>query len=66
MIVLLQPGNLLDYFRAIGTPIRISNDRPDLTHVPDISKIDLSKVFEMAPLYNIEFFLPEVMKNDVN
>ena len=66
MVVLLNPGNLLDYFRAIGTPIRNHHDRPDLTKVPDTSKIDLSKVFELAPLYNIEFFLPEVVKNDVN
>jgi quercetin dioxygenase-like cupin family protein len=62
MVVLLKPGDLLDYFRAIGTPIRNDKDRPDLTKVPDISKIDLSKVFELAPLYNIEFFLPEVIE----
>lgn len=66
MLVLLIHGDLLDYFRAIGTPIENDKDRPDLTLVPDFSKIDLSKVFELAPLYNIEFFLPEVMKNDVN
>ncbi|HZH73582.1 MAG TPA: cupin domain-containing protein [Mariniphaga sp.] len=66
MVVLLKPGNLLDYFRAIGTPIRNKKDRPDLTQVPDLSKIDLTKVFELAPQYNIEFFLPEVMKKDVN
>lgn len=66
MVVLLKPGDLLEYFRAIGKPIRNDNNRPDLTRVPDISKIDLSKVFELAPLYNIEFLLPEVMKNDVN
>ena len=66
MVVLLKPGDLLDYFRAIGTPIRNDKDRPDLTKVPDISKIDFSKVFELAPVYNIEFFLPEVVKNDVN
>ncbi len=66
MVVLLKPGDLLDYFRVIGTAIRNHNNRPDLTQVPDISKIDLSKVFRLAPEYNIEFFLPEVMKNDVN
>lgn len=66
MLVLLMPGNLLNYFREIGTPIRNGNDMPDLTKVPDISMIDLSKVFELAPSHHIEFFLPKVMENDVN
>ncbi|RIH64644.1 cupin domain-containing protein [Mariniphaga sediminis] len=66
MVVLLNPGNLLDYFRAIGTVIKNAKDRPDLTLVPDISQLDLSKAFKLAPEHNIEFFLPEVMKNDVN
>lgn len=62
MVVLLSPGNLLDYFRAIGTPIRNDNDRPDLSQLPDLSKINLTKVFKLAPLHHIEFFLPEVVK----
>ena len=61
MVVLLNPGDLLTYFREIGKPIGKENDRPDLTQVPDVSKIDLSKGFELAPMHNIEFFLPEVM-----
>jgi quercetin dioxygenase-like cupin family protein len=62
MVVLLNPGDLIDYFRAIGKRIKNDNDRPDLTEVPDFSKLDLSKVFELAPAYHIEFFLPEVAK----
>jgi len=62
MVVLLSPGDLLDYFRAIGTPIRGDKDRPDLSQVPDISSIDLSKVFEFAPRHHVEFLMPEVVK----
>lgn len=62
MLVLLTPGDLLDYFRAIGSPIENYSERPDLTQVPDITKLNLSKVFELAPLHKIEFFLPEIAK----
>ncbi len=63
MVVVLSPGKLLDYFRVIGTKVDESTDLPDLTKVPDVSKLDVSKVFEYAAAHNVEFVLPEVMKN---
>jgi len=63
MVVLLRPGTLLDYFRAIGTGVDENTKVPDLKRIPDISKLDLSKVFEYAPLHNVQFILPEIMEN---
>jgi len=63
MVVLLSPGNLLNYFRAIGTPIKTDSEKPDLTLVPDFSKLDISKALELAPAHHIEFVLPEIIKN---
>lgn len=66
MIVLLSPGNLLDYFRAIGTPFNNESEKPDLTLVPDFTKLDVAKAFEFAPAHQVEFVLPEIIKNVVN
>lgn len=63
MVVLLSPGNLLDYFRAIGTPIEKESEKPDLSLVPNFTKLDVSKALELAPAHRIEFVLPEVIKN---
>jgi len=66
MVVFLSPGKLLDYFRMIGNPITDESQRPDLTKVPDFSKMNVSKVFEFAEAHAVEFVLPEVAGNDVN
>ncbi|ELR72477.1 hypothetical protein C900_01472 [Fulvivirga imtechensis AK7] len=63
MVVLLTPGKLLDYFRVIGDPIQDEADRPDMNKIPDISKLDMGKVFDNAVEHNIQFVLPEIMKN---
>ncbi|QGY46512.1 cupin domain-containing protein [Maribellus comscasis] len=63
MIVLLSPGKLLDYFRVIGKYVDETTELPDLTKVPDISKLDVTKVFEFAPGHNVQFVLPEIMEN---
>ncbi|MEZ5103958.1 MAG: cupin domain-containing protein [Draconibacterium sp.] len=63
MVVILSPGKLLDYFRKIGTKMNKDSDLPDMGKVPDFSKLDISKVFEYAPAYNIQFVLPEIMGN---
>lgn len=62
MVVLLSPGDLLDYFRVIGTKITDQSQRPDLSLIPDFRKLDVSKVFEFAPAHQVEFVLPEVAK----
>ncbi|MCW0483767.1 cupin domain-containing protein [Gaoshiqia sediminis] len=66
MVVLLSPGDLLDYFRAIGTPLKNESDEPDLNQVPDFSKLDIHRAFELAPIHQIEFELPGIVKNEVN
>ena len=63
MIVLLSPGKLLDYFRVIGEKVNETSELPDLTKVPDVSKLDISKVFEFAPAHNVQFVLTEIMEN---
>ena len=63
MVVLLSPGNLLDYFRAIGTLIKKESEKPDLNLVPDFTKLDVSKALELAPVHQVEFVLPDVIKN---
>jgi quercetin dioxygenase-like cupin family protein len=63
MIVLLSPGKLLDYFRVIGKSVDETTELPDLTKVPDVSKLDVTKVFEFAPAHNVQFVLPEIMEN---
>ena len=63
MLVILSPGKLLDYFRVIGEPINQNTEIPDLTQVPDLSKIDISKVFEFAEAHKVQFVLPEIMGN---
>jgi len=60
MVVILSPGDLLDYFRVIGDPITDESQRPDLTKVPDFSKMDVSKVFEFAGAHSVEFVLPKL------
>ena len=62
MVVVLSPGDLLDYFRAVGKPLVGDAARPDLRQVPDFSKIDISKAFEHAEAHQIGFVLPEVIK----
>lgn len=62
LLVILAPGNLIDYFRGIGSPID-ENNLPDLTQVPDFSKLDLTKVFALAPEHKISYVLPDVAKN---
>lgn len=61
MVVLLSPGNLLEYFRVIGEPLEKSGERPDLTKVPDFSKIDVAKAFEHAAEYQIQFVVPDMV-----
>lgn len=63
MVVILCPGRLLEYFRAIGAPIANESEKPDLSKVPDMSKVDVTKAFEMASAHQIEFVLPEMIKN---
>ncbi|MCC5930897.1 MAG: cupin domain-containing protein [Cyclobacteriaceae bacterium] len=59
MVVLLSPGNLLNYFREIGTVINESEEIPDLNEVPLMEKLDIGTAFKYAPKYDIKFVLPE-------
>ncbi|SFC23174.1 Mannose-6-phosphate isomerase, cupin superfamily [Flagellimonas taeanensis] len=63
MIVMLTPGNLLDYFRAIGEPLTKNSDFPDLKKVPDFSQLNVEKVFQNAKAHNVAFIMPDIAKN---
>jgi len=63
MIVIITPGNLMDYFRVIGRQLDGITDLPNLNVVPDFSKLNLEKAFKYAGEYNIEFILPQLIKN---
>lgn len=63
MIVMLTPGKLLDYFRAIGSPLNDDADIPDLKKVPDFSKLDVEKAFQLAPEHNVQFIVPKIAEN---
>lgn len=62
MVVMLTPGNLLDYFREIGQPITEDFERPDMCEIPDFKKLNIKNVLEKAPKHNIKFVLPEIME----
>ncbi|MFH4964800.1 cupin domain-containing protein [Gaetbulibacter sp. M235] len=63
MLVIITPGKLLDYFRVIGKELNSTIDLPNMNEVPDFSKLDLAKVFKHAQEHNINFILPDVIKN---
>lgn len=63
MIVMLAPGKLLDYFRAIGEPLDEKTGYPDLEKIPDCSKLNVEKVFNHAVDHNVEFILPKIAEN---
>ncbi|MFB6340150.1 cupin domain-containing protein [Saccharicrinis sp. FJH62] len=61
MVVILSPGNLLNYFRVIGKTLTEDSEIPDLTKVPDTSKLDITGAFEHAAAHRVKFILPEIM-----
>ncbi|WP_051947514.1 cupin domain-containing protein [Muricauda sp. MAR_2010_75] len=63
MVVILTPGNLLDYFRAIGDPITTNSDYPDLEKAPDFSKLNVERAFKHAEEHNVQFIVPKIAKN---
>ncbi len=63
MIVLLTPGNLLDYFRVIGDSLDETVDYPDLEKVPDFSKLNVEKAFKHASEHNVQFIVPKIAEN---
>jgi quercetin dioxygenase-like cupin family protein len=63
MVVLLSPGRLLEYFREIGEPLTDVAVKPDLSKIPDFSRIDVSKAFERSADHQVRFVLPEIIGN---
>jgi len=63
MLVIITPGKLLDYFRVIGNQLNDVKEMPNMNDVPDFSKLDLAKAFKYAPEHDVNFVLPEVIKN---
>ena len=63
MVVIITPGDLEQYFRQIGIPVEQLDQKPDLSKEPDLSKLDPSKAFELAPVHGIQFILPEAIRH---
>lgn len=59
MVVVLGKGDLIDYFRTIGTPLTEQSQWPDLTCVPDLKTVDVKSAVESGERFNIKFDLPE-------
>lgn len=62
MVVLLSPGNLINYFREIGTRVKQGAPIPDMNKVPVMENIDIETAFKHAPKYGIQFVIPDVIK----
>ncbi|GAA4322602.1 hypothetical protein GCM10023149_23050 [Mucilaginibacter gynuensis] len=58
-ITMLLPGELEQYYRAVGTQVFDANQIPDLSKTPDYANMDLSKAFALAPEHNVHFVVPE-------
>ncbi len=63
MVVILTPGDLLDYFRAIGDQLHENDEAPDLTQIPDFSKLNVERAFAHADDHHINFVMPDIIKN---
>lgn len=59
LLVILTPGSLIDYFRGIASPYDPEN-LSDMNQIPDFAKMDLSKVFALAPEFKVSYVLPDV------
>lgn len=60
LLTIVTPGNLEEYFREIAVPVKSADDIPDLTQVPDLSKIDIEKAFSLATKHDVTFYLPQL------
>ncbi|UKN02262.1 cupin domain-containing protein [Paracrocinitomix mangrovi] len=62
MVVILSKGELIDYFRVIGNPVKNESEWPDLNNIPDMTKIDVKSVVEKGVEFNVSFELPTLFK----
>jgi quercetin dioxygenase-like cupin family protein len=63
-ITFLLPGDLEQYYRAIGTRVTGASQIPDLAVTPDYQNMDLSKAFQLAETHNVRFVMPEAVPTD--
>lgn len=59
MIVILTPGNLLDYFRSIGESVTNESQIPDLSLVPNVRKEQVDRAFKYAEAHEVQFVMAE-------
>lgn len=57
LLTILTPGNLIDYFRSVATPINAEQDIPDMNAVPDFANLDAGKFMALAPQHDVVFHL---------
>ena len=60
LLTFAMPGKLEDYFRAVGKPVRSSQDIPDLEKVPDFATLDVTDFIGLAPQHDVTFYFPEI------
>ncbi|WP_224996177.1 cupin domain-containing protein [Cesiribacter sp. SM1] len=63
LLTIISPGNLEQYFRAIGTEVKSKEEMPDLNLPPDLAKLDLAKAFAIAADHQVHFYLPAFIKS---
>lgn len=54
-LTMLLPGDLEQYYRAVGTQVTDAAQIPDLSKVPDYANMNLSKAFSLAPEHQVTF-----------
>ncbi|MDO3641116.1 cupin domain-containing protein [Mucilaginibacter sp. L3T2-6] len=62
LLTIVKPGKLEEYFRLIGKSVNSATDIPDLSIPVNILKMDIGHAFELAPMHNIKFYLPEMVR----
>lgn len=55
LLTVITPGQLADYFHAVGQPVKSAADIPDLDMVPDFTNMDISQALALAPQHDVTF-----------
>ncbi|TSJ34883.1 cupin domain-containing protein [Mucilaginibacter corticis] len=57
LLNIITPGQLADYFHAVGQPVKSEADIADLNIVPDFANMDIGQALALAPEHAVTFHL---------